>query len=144
MVYAAGAAPVVGACHDIVMEVPDTEPVSAVGFPGTRTGSAISFDGALTPTLFCAATRMKYVPAATPVADNVVVVLPVGVLPMSVRPGAEPAWITYDVGAPPATGGFHDSLIDEALALPTRLVGAPGGAVDDSWKNSVIARAAAV
>ncbi len=54
--YAVGRGPDAGAAHDSVSDVPFTVAVNPVGLLGTRTATAIWFDGALVPALFCAAT----------------------------------------------------------------------------------------
>jgi hypothetical protein len=87
------------AAHAKVTVDPDTTAVNPRGAPGAPTHGALasvttsrtSFDAEPAPVALTALTRMKNVPAPTPVAMKLVVVLPVAKFARSLRPGADPA-----------------------------------------------------
>jgi hypothetical protein len=105
--------------------VPGT-PGVVVQPPVLCTINTASFDAALVPAAVRARTRTKYVPAGTLVAVSVGAVEPVSLLARSVRPLADPASTTYEVGASPVVGAVHESTTvlpeTEAVSEP----GAPG------------------
>jgi hypothetical protein len=66
------------------------------------------------------------VPAPTPLAENVVAVLPVLKFARFESPVADPASITKPVGAQPPAGAVQEIVTDDPVAEPVRPVGAPG------------------
>jgi hypothetical protein len=126
------------AAHVNVTVLPLTDAVRFCGEPGDvhgpgggggglETVTVISLDGALVPLPFAARTRTKYVPAATPVVEKLVEVLPVLKFARLARPVDEPASITYPVAAHPVTALFQVTVTDVPLTLEERPVGVPGG-----------------
>ena len=100
-----GAQPPVGAFQKSVTVAPIIEAVRLTGAPGAPlhgppppTTIVTSFDGPLVPAAFLARTRTKYVFAGTDVAWKPAAVEPVSKMRILLKPGAEPASITYEAG----------------------------------------------
>jgi hypothetical protein len=134
MRYEVGAQPPPGGFHVKVTVPPFTADARPVGAPGVPahgpppTETTTSLDGALNPLAFCARTRTKYVPGATPLAENVVAALPVRTFARFAEPLDDPASMTYDVTGSPEPDPDQMSVTELPATDAVRLLGAPGTA----------------
>jgi len=101
--------------------------LNPVGAPGRTqpppTTTTTSFEGnPAAPLASMARTRTKYVPAGTPVVENVVSALPVGRLARLADPLLDPASMRYETA--PAVA-VHVSVTVVPMTVLVRLVGAP-------------------